>query len=154
MVHAWHFGHDESIVVSDELEVVGGAGGTADEFLKGEVGGFAAGTGYFDFAAPDDLRVCVGRVVDRIAEEVEPFLRVASCVFAERVVVDCRWGTGDFAVICGGVKVDDCEIGLEEVDAWDERFALNAVFVQFVGVAIGCGDENDAVGHEDFEKAG
>jgi hypothetical protein len=31
---------------------------------------------------------------------------------------------------------------------------LDAVFVQVVWMTVGCGNENDAVGHKDLEKPG
>lgn len=106
-----------------------------------------------DLATPDFLGGGVWGVVDGVAEEVEPFLGVVVGVWAERVVVDGCWGTGDLAIVGGGVEVDDVEGGLEEVDAGDEGFALDAVLVEVVGVTVGGGDEEDAVGHEGFEES-
>lgn len=120
VVHTGDLGHDECIVVSDELEVVGGTGRAADELLEGEVSGFAAGAGHFDFTTPDNLGICVGRVFHRFAQEVEPLLCVACCVFAERVVINGCWGTRDFTVIRWGVEVDDGQVVLKEVDAWNK----------------------------------
>ena len=68
-------------------------------------------------------------------------------------MVDVGWGTGDFAVVCWGVDVDDAEGGFEEVDAGDEGFSLDAIFVEFVRVSVGGCDEDDAVGHEVFEES-
>ena len=65
----------------------------------------------------------------------------------ERVVVDARRRAGNFAVVGGGVEVYDAEARLQEVDAGDEGFALDAVFVEVGGVSVGGCDEDDAVGH-------
>lgn len=152
MVHARHIRDNERIVMPNQLEVVGCTCGRADELLEGEVRSLAASTGNLDFAAPDNLRVCVRGVIDWVAQELEPLLRVLLCILAQRVVVDSSRGPGDFAVIRWGVEVDDAQICLEEVDAWDEGFTLDAVFIQVVWMTVGCGDEDNAVGHEDFEK--
>lgn len=72
----------------------------------------------------------------------------------ERRVVDSTWRTGDLAIVGWRIEVDDVEAVLEEVDARDEGFALDAVAVEFVGVAVGGGDEDDAVRHEGFEESG
>ena len=68
------------------------------------------------------------------------------------VVVDSGWWSRHFAVIGCGVEVEDAETGFEHVDAGDEGGALDAVFVEVVGVSVGCCDEDDAVGHEGFEE--
>ena len=154
MVHSWNVCDNERIVMPDELEVVGCTGGRADKLLEGEFRSLAASTGNIDFAAPDNLRVCMRRVIDRVTQELEPLLRVLLCGLAQRMVIDGSWRPRDFAVICWGIEVDDVQIGLEEVNAWDEGFALNAVFVQVVWMAVGCGDENNAVGHEVLKKPG
>lgn len=106
-----------------------------------------------DLATPDFLGGGVRGVVDGVAQEIEPFLGVLVGVWAEWVVVDGCWGTGNLAIVGGGVEVDDVEGGLEEVDAGNEGFALDAVLVEVVGVAVGGGDEEDAVGHEGFEES-
>jgi hypothetical protein len=69
------------------------------------------------------------------------------------VVVDGSWGTGNLAVIGWGVEVYNVQGGFEKCDAGDEGFALNAVFVEIVWVAVGCCDEDDAVGLEELEES-
>lgn len=72
-----------------------------------------------------------------ITQDLEPLIRVPGSLLTQRVVVDCSWGTRDFAVVCGGVEVDDVEGCFEKRDAGDEGFALDAVFVEVVWVAVG-----------------
>lgn len=70
------------------------------------------------------------------------------------MVVDARRGTGHFAVVDGGIEIDDAQAGFEEVDAGQEGLALDAVLVEVVGRTVGGGDEDDAVAHEGFEESG
>lgn len=100
------------------------------------------------------MRRFVRGVVFGVAQEAEPFVGVRDGRFVEGVVVDARGGPGDFAVVGGGVEVDDLEAGFQQVDAGDEGGALDAVFVEVVGVAVGGCHEDDAVGHEGFEESG
>lgn len=152
-VHAWNVCHDECIVVSHQLQVIGCACSCANELVEGELCGFAAGPRHLDRAAPDYLRGRVGRVVNRVTEEIEPFLRVLLGVCAQRVVIDGGRGAGDLSVVRWRIEVDDIQGGFEEVDAGDEGLALDAVFVQVVWVAVGGCDEDDAVRHEGFEES-
>ena len=147
-VHPWYIGDDERVVVPDQFEIVRCAGSATDELVEGEFRGLAAREGDLDLATPDFLRGRVRRVVDRVAQEVEPLLSVALSVGAQGVVVHGGWGAGDLSVVGRGVQIDHFESGLEELDAGDEGLALDAVLIKVVGVAVGCGDENDAVGHE------
>lgn len=55
----------------------------------------------------------------------------------ERGVVYAAWRTGNFAVVGRGVEVYDVEPVFEQVDAGDEGFALDAVFVEVVWMAVG-----------------
>jgi hypothetical protein len=71
----------------------------------------------------------VRRVIDRVAQEIEPLAGVLVSVFTQWVVVDSSWRTGDLAIIGWRVEVDNVQGGFEECDAWNEGFALNAVFV-------------------------
>jgi hypothetical protein len=137
----------------DEFEVIGSTCRRADELLEGELRGLATSPGHLDFAAPHNLDVCVRGVIDRITQVIEPFLRVALSNLAQRMVVNGRRGTGDFPVICRGVEIDHAQIGFKKIDAWNEGFALNAIFVQVVRVTVGGSDEDDAVGHKNLEQA-
>ena len=91
-------------------------------------------------------------VVLRIAQEIEPFLRVRDGSFVQRVVVDSRRRSRHFAVVGRGVEIEDAETGFEQIDAGDEGGALDAVFVEVVGVSVGGCDEDDAMGHQGFEE--
>jgi hypothetical protein len=71
----------------------------------------------------------VGRVVDGIAQEIEPLAGVLIGFFAQRVVVHRGRRAGNLAVICWRVEIDDVQGCFEECDAGDEGFALDAVFV-------------------------
>jgi len=44
------------------------------------------------------------------------------------------------------------ETVFEEVDAGDEGFTLDAVFVKVIGVAVGSRDQDNAMRHEGFEE--
>ena len=55
----------------------------------------------------------------------------------ERGVVDAGGWAGNLAVVGGGVEVYYVETIFEQVDSGDEGFALDAVEVKLVGMAIG-----------------
>ena len=145
--HGGHAGHDEGVVAPHQLEVVGCAGRAADQLVEGEHGGFAARFGHLDVAAPDLVRGFVWGIAVGVAQEAEPFLGVGGGGFVDGVVVDAGGWARDFAVVGRGVEVEYLETRFEEVYTGDERGALDAVFVQVVGVAVGCRDEDDAVRH-------
>ena len=89
----------------------------------------------------------VFRIALRIAQELEPFPGVRVGCGVEWVVIDAGRGTGNFPIVGCGVEVQDAEVMLEEGDAGEERFALDAVFVEVGWVSVGGCDEDGAVGH-------
>lgn len=93
------------------------------------------------------------RVVFKVAEEAKPALCMRFRRLVERMVVDARRGPGDLAVIGRGVEVQYCEAFLQEVDTWNEGFALDAVFVQVVWVSVTCCDDDGTVCHERFHES-
>lgn len=150
--HPGHVGHDEGVERPHHLDVVGGAGGAANQFIEGEAGGSAGDEGDLNIAAPDGDGGGMGWVGFRIAEEGEPFVGVADGGAIERVVVDAGRGSRKFSIVGGRVEVDDSELFLEEVDAGNEGLTLDAVFIQVVRMPVGRGDEDHTVGHEGFEQ--
>lgn len=150
--HGRHIRDDECFVVSDEFEIVCGACSRSNELLKAELCSPATGERNLDLAAPDFLRGRVWRIVNRVTEEVEPFLSVLLGLRTERVVVDARWRTGDFPVVGGRVKVDYIEHGFQEGDTRDEGFALDAVQVEVIWMSVrGCNEDN-AVRHKQLKE--
>lgn len=145
--HGRHARHDKGFVTAHQLEIVGRAGGLADQLVKGKHGGLAARLGYVHVAAPHLMGRLVRGVAVRVAQEAEPLLGVRDGGFVDGVVVDARGRAGELAVVGGGVEVYYLEARFEQVDAGDEGGALDAVFVQVVGVPVGGRDEDDAVGH-------
>lgn len=128
-IHPRHVGNDKCIVMPHQLEIICRTGSRSDQLIKSEQRGLAARLWNLDLAAPDHLGGRVGRVVDRVAQEVEPLAGVLIGFFAQRVVVHLGRGTGNLAVIRWRVEVDDVQGGFEERDARNKRFALDAVFV-------------------------
>ena len=59
----------------------------------------------------------------------------------------------DFAVVGCAVKVENAELFQQEVDAWYERLALDAVLVEFLWMPVAGRDEHGAVVHERFYEA-
>ena len=69
------------------------------------------------------------------------------CGAVERVVVHAGRWPGQLSIIGLRIEIDHTELFFEQVYAWDEGLPLDAIFVQVVWVAVGGGDEDDAVGH-------
>ena len=65
-------------------------------------------------------------------------------------MIDARRRSGDFSIVGSRVKVEDSEAGFQKVYTRDEGLALNAIFIEVVGVAIGGRYKNDTMGHEGF----
>ena len=63
------------------------------------------------------------------------------------MVVDARWWTRNFAVVGLGIEVDDRQVRLEEMDAWNKRLALDSIFIQVIRMTVGRRHQDDSVGH-------
>jgi len=100
------------------------------------------------------MRGPVRRIVFEVSEKAKPTLGVRIGSFVERMVVHTGRRSWDSAVICVGVEVYDAEAVFKHNDSRDERFALDAVFVQLVRVSVRGRDKYYSVGHERFDESG
>jgi hypothetical protein len=100
------------------------------------------------------MRGLVRRIVFEVSEKAKPTLGVRIGSFVERMVVHTGRRSWDSAVICLGVEVYDAEAVFKHNDSRDERFALDAVFVQLVRVSVRGRDKYYSVGHERFDESG
>lgn len=153
MVHAWHICDDKGLVFLGQFEVVCCTGRSPNDLVKAEPSTLPARLGHYDVAPPHLVCRFVWRVVVEVAQESKPALCMRLRAGVERVVVHAGRRAGNFAVVGLAVEVQDGQSALEEVDAGDEGFALNAVLVQIVRVPVACRDDDSAVRHECFHQA-
>lgn len=138
--------------MADQLDIVSGTSGTAQQLLEFELCSSTAGERDVDRATPDLLGRWVWWVVDRVAQEFKPTLSVLVSFGSQRVVVDSRRRPGDFTVVRGRVEIDHFQGCLQKIDAGNKGLSLDAVLVQFIGVSVGRCHQDDAVRHERLEK--
>ena len=100
------------------------------------------------------MRGPVRRIVLEVSEKAKPTLGVRIGSFIEWMVVHTGRRSWDSAVICAGVEVYDAEAVFKHIDSRDERFALDAVFVQLVRVSVRGRNKYYSVRHERFGESG
>ena len=145
MRHPRDLRDDERFIAPHQFQIIRGARGTADQFVKREHRRFAAGHGNHNLPAPDGVRRPVWRVAVHVTQEPKPFVRMSDGSLVERMVVNPGRWPWDLSVVDGRVQVQDAETALQKVDAWDERGALDAVFVEIVRMTVRRRDQNDSV---------
>ena len=100
------------------------------------------------------MRGPVRRIMLEVSEKAKPTLGVRIGSFVERMVVHTGRRSWDSAVISVGVEVYDAEAVFKHIDSRDERFALDAIFIQLIRVSVRGRDKYYSVGYKRFDESG